>query len=288
MINTTFIIPLHKYDEEVEKLLKEALKSLQVQARGDDKIIFVGPEEPVKKGAALYDALLSELNEKGVKVIEVVNNGKTDFASQINLASSFVTTPYFSILEYDDVYEDFWRKVMEEYLEYKASVTIPLNVCMKDGKGSRLANEIAISPIFKSSENDSPFANVGDITLDNLSSYNEFSLTGSLFKTEDFISVGGLKSSMKSALWYEFMLRMAYNNYKLFAIPKLAYFHTIEREGSFMDELSKISADEHQWLLSTARNEYFFKEDRNREYTPEVKEEPKAETKTNTKKNKKK
>ena len=112
------------------------------------------------------------------------------------------------------------------------------------------------------------FANeIGFIDLDCLDTYMDFNVTGSFIKTEDFISIGGLKPSLKIAAWYEFLLRACHNSLKVFVVPKVGYSHTLSREGSYMNETKKdISPEEGKWLIATAKEEYFFKEDRKKKY----------------------
>jgi hypothetical protein len=51
----------------------------------------------------------------------------------------------------------------------------------------------------------------------------------------------------------------------IYVIPKIGYFHTIGREGSYMTlAKQEISQEEGKKLIELARQEYFFKEDRNK------------------------
>ena len=266
MENVTYIIPLNEYNKEVEKNLKRALDSLEnVEGNEDDEIIFVGPKKVIDNAAKL----ISEKNKKEVTL--VTNEEKTDFFNQVNIAVFSCTTPFFSILEFDDAYKPYWNKEAQKYAAATdASIILPINEFIKDGEFASLGNEFAWSSVFAEKEEET----IGFISLDALDSFFDFNVTGALIRTEDFISLGGLKPSLKIAAWYEFLLRAAYNKKLIYVAPKDGYEHTIQRKGSYSDLAFKtISPEEGKWLISTAKQEYFFKEDRNKAFSQADKEE---------------
>ena len=86
-------------------------------------------------------------------------------------------------------------------------------------------------------------------------------------KKDDFLSIGGLKESMKMTFWYEFILRALKYGLTTFVIPKVGYLHTINRQDSLSDEYSKtLTEEEATWWIDLAKKEYFYKEDRNKVY----------------------
>ncbi len=261
MKNVTYIVPVHEYNETVADFLKKAYASLKPNLQKGDSVMFVGPEGVVNKAVEPFNT------EKTKKVKPVYNAGKTDFFSQVNLAVMFVTTDYFSILEYDDEYMPKWGENGRAYAENGASVVLPIAV-IDDGKGNtRYCNEIALSTIFREENSNLP---IGYVTKKGLDTFMDFQMTGGFIKTEDFIAIGGLTPSLKIASWYEFLLRCVHNNKKVYVAPKLGYVHRIGREGSYSVEAYKeIGQEEGAWLIQTARQEYFFKEDRNKVFTKE-------------------
>lgn len=262
MAKISYIIPLHKFDESVKTLLPNALKSIKETKGKEYAILLVGPADVLKKTEGIVaDAKL----KSSVKYVN--NDGKTDFASQVNAAVMMCTTKLFCIVEYDDTVMEYWPDVFERYeKENNAAVYMPIEAYLKDGRLVSFGNEISWSGSFANE--------LGYIDLDCLKTYMGFNLTGSFIRTEDFIAAGGLKPSLKAAAWCEFLFRMCHNGYKVFVVPKLGYSHTVEREGSYMDEYAKnVSAEEDEWLFKTAQQEYFFKEDRGKVFTPEKKEE---------------
>ena len=221
MEKVTYIIPLHKYNKKVEALLIKAIES--VNDYSGDKICIVGQSSVIEKSKELVNK-----NLFGVKKFDfVVNDGATDFCSQVNKAVFSCTTPYFSILEYDDTYYPYWNKVAQEYAKVEsASLVLPI-VELKKGDKTTFGNEIVWSPSFTQDEKKT----LGIVNESALELFMDFNVTGALIRTEDFISVGGLKPSMKIAAWYEFLLRACYNSLKVYVAPKIGYVHEVGREG---------------------------------------------------------
>lgn len=259
MEKVTYIIPLHEFGKEVKEYLKRAVESIDNLEENDgNKVMYVGKKEIIEKAAKN----ISPKNE----LILVENDGETDFFSQINKAVLQCVTPYFSVLEFDDAYKPYWNRAAQSYASKNAAILIPINEYQIKGEIASFGNEIIWSPAFANRERESGLG-LGFIDLDCLTAYMDFNITGALIRTEDFISVGGFKPSLKIAAWYEFLLRTAYNGKRIFVVPKIGYEHTIEREGSFSDSsFNTISKEEGTWLINTAKQEYFFKEDRNLKY----------------------
>lgn len=263
MENVTYIIPILKIDNTVEEYLVNAIKSVtSLEFTEGDKLLFVGKKEELEK----TDKAIRGITIKQ-EIIHVENN-ETDFFTQINKAVMNCITPYFSILEIDDAYCNNWNLSAQQYATNGASVILPINEYYEgkyyDGEGNMFSfgNEIAWSSSYANEQR-----GLGFIDIDCLKTFADFNCTGAFFKTEDFISLGGLKPSLKIAAWYEFLLRAAYNNGKsIYVVPKIGYKHTFGRDGSFMVEHKNISEDEGKWYYTTALQEYFFKEDRNKKF----------------------
>lgn len=263
MENVSYIIPLNVFNKTVTEGLKRAFKSLEeIEGNAEDEIIFVGPQKVIEKAAAL----LSDKNTREVNL--VANEENTDFFNQVNLAVFSCTTPFFSILEFDDAYKPYWNTEAQKYaVASNASIILPINEFVVNGEFSSFGNEIVWSSIFAEKEEEV----LGYISSETLNSFMDFNLTGALIRTEDYISIGGLKPSLKIAAWYEFLLRATYNNKVIYVAPKVGYEHTIQRAGSYSDTAFKsISEEEGKWLIATAKQEYFFKEDRNKTFEQET------------------
>jgi hypothetical protein len=263
MEDITIIIPLKEFTEEMHTYAKRAFETIPEAV---SKVLFVGPQDICTEAIAFY----KENHIGELPITAVVVNNDTDVYTQINKAVFACTTPYFSILEFDDAYTNIWFDEFLRYQEYNQDVAVYLPIVElvnTDDKIVGFENEIAWATSFSGDE-------LGYLDTDCLMSFMDFNVTGSIIKTEDFISVGGLKPSMLIAAWYEFLLRVTNNGKNIYVVPKAGYRHTVNREGSYLTEAIKDITSEHgKWLIDTAREEYKYKESRNLAFTPNTKEE---------------
>ena len=191
----------------------------------------------------------------------LINEGKTDFCSQVNFAVNNIDTDLFSILEYDDEYTDTWFKSFDTYYRTNedVSVFLPINVQHSPDKTKwQFGNEIVWASSFSNE--------IGYIDFDCLQNCSTFNLTGGVFNTEDFKKIGMLKPSIKVSFNYEFLLRLTNNKLKAFVIPKEGYIHVIGREESLTDIYENtITDDEIQKWFELAVREYVYIEDREKD-----------------------
>ena len=108
MKNITVIIPLHEVSEDTETLYNNAIKSIEEQTEKPGQVLVVTP-----KGSEA-NTFANKFNYGGIKdLVKVIeNDGKTDFASQMNFGVANCETEWFSILEYDDEYSKIWFKTI--------------------------------------------------------------------------------------------------------------------------------------------------------------------------------
>ena len=105
MKDITVIIPLIKLSTSEEKNL---FKNCVLSIPDNIQILCVGDDE----------ALDSIQNIEGVdysKIKTLVNVGDTTLPSQVNLAVENISTPYFSVLEFDDTFTSHWFENVETY-----------------------------------------------------------------------------------------------------------------------------------------------------------------------------
>ena len=189
-----------------------------------------------------------------------MNDGETDFASQINFGVEEVKTEYFSILEVDDQYATIWFDNVVKYRKwYDVDVSLPLCLDVNtEGKFLHFTNE----PVWAKDFSDKQ----GFLDNDSLLNFPNFQLSGGVVKTEAYKSVGGLKPTLKLQFIYEFLLRMSYYDKKMMTIPKLGYRKTNMRPGSLFYDYyqgdSKVDPVEARFWFNTARKESYFKKDR--------------------------
>lgn len=249
MKDIVVIIPVHKMDEKTPELLKRAIKSV--------------PEEieiRISCANGLSDEIKKELGENpNITYHEMNDKETTDFQSLVNNAVG--DSKWFSILEFDDEYTPIWFDNVKRYIDSYGdiSVMLPLEDLFDFNTNEYLGYG-----------NDAPWAaafsdELGYVDMDSLKTYFDFYLTGGVFKTDDWKELGGLKKSMKITFWYEFMLRCIHYGKKIFIIPKVGYNHYLGREDSLI-EIYRNTVDEKEGegYFNLARQEYFFKEDRNK------------------------
>ena len=114
---------------------------------------------------------------------------------------------------------------------------------------------------------------IGYLNNDVLLSYQNFQTSGMVIKKSTFESIGGFKPSMKLTFVYELLLRLTYNSTKIMTIPRIGYKHMNLREGSifwnYKNGEEKISDNEVQFWIESAKKEHFFTNDRNIKYVSE-------------------
>ena len=220
----TVIVPLHKFDDEVKTLLTRAIDSVNKKLC---EVIFVGPNDVLLEAKSVCD-----------DATLVVNNEDSDVFTQINKAVLQCVTPYFSILEYDDVYLGEWSNIMLDKLSEK-TIILPINEYRENGTFRGFGNEIAWDAAFISEGGEIGYIGEGELRL-----FSDFNVTGGIIKTEDFISVGCLKPEFKVLTWYEFLMRVARSGKKIYVLPRVHYSHTVLREGSYMVEAKNSVTDE--------------------------------------------
>ena len=258
-MDISVVLPIHEWNEKVEKLFDKALETTSKQNEVEGKIkVFVvyssGAEEMLKSPAKEYDNLDVEY---------IKNEGKTDFQSQVNFGAKEVKTKFFSILEYDDEYSLTYFKIMGNYInsdEFKdVDVFLPIVVETNDqDQALKLTNETVWSKQFIG-EN----GTLGYLNAQSLNQYTDFKICGGLFRTEEFNTAGGLKANIKLTFQYEFLLRFLNNASKIYTVPKIGYKHLTIREGSLFDVIAKtMDMKERSFWFETAKKEANFFNDR--------------------------
>ena len=254
MKDLTVIIPIEVLDTtEKQELFIEALSSVD-----DSNVLVVGDKKAIE---GLADIDLSKFT-----FATLINTSRSqNSAGQLNFALKCVKSKYFSVLEFDDTYSPIWFKNLEMYIENDTEDTfafLPLTeVVDYNTKGIiGYANEA----VWASSFSDE----LGYLDIQGLENYLNFNASGGVFKTEEFLSLGGLKASMELVFWYEFLMRALYKEKRVFVIPKIGYFHLVNRPGCMTTKYAEtMSEKEADWWIDLAKKEYFFPQDRKKTYT---------------------
>ena len=256
-MNITTIIPIHEFNENVGAYLIKALESIDNQEKLTNK--------PEKLIISAYDCVnnVNKFLEENYHstFINVVNQDKTDYQSQVNLAVKSVTTDYFSVLEYDDEYSKTFFYNADRYIKSYPDVDIFLTMMIETNEnyeGIKLTNETVWSQQFVGENGE-----IGFLNINSLKQYTDFKLSGAIIKKSEFINVGGYKSNIKLTFMYELLLRSLNNALKIFTIPKIGYKHLATRENSLFNIYSKtMSISERKFWFETATKEANIRNDR--------------------------
>ena len=265
MKNITIIIPVHEFNDAVNALLKNALKSVE-----SCRNYYKDGNLPVVIVAAHNIGELIDNSDISTYIPDttiILNDTNTDFCSQINFAVDRINTEYFSILEYDDEYREKWFKLANDYFYGNESISIflPLNAVHTGHKNWQFGNEFGLSNAFITDDVDDT-DDVGIINFKRMEKCSVFNLTGAIFNRNDFVKVGKYKPSIKVAFNYELLLRLTNKGLKCMVVPKEGYVHEIGRENSLTDIYNKtLSNDEINKWFELAFREYVYDNDRNKD-----------------------
>lgn len=265
------IIPVHKYNEEVSNLLQRCLESVKDMAlvskenSVDTNVIIVGPSLPTDDIMGLITWTTEFANFK------VVDNQNKDvsFCSQVNyVVDNVCENEYFMVVEFDDIVTSKWVNMALPYIELrpKCPLFLPLvEIYDINNPNTPLhyMNEIGWSSAFAEKE-------LGSLNNDALQDYCNFNFTGAIIRRNDFIKVGALKPSIKLSFGYELLLRFTHLYGEIFVVPKVGYFHFVNREDSLTSEYHRtMSQEEGSWWIKLALEEYKYKKDRQKTYSPD-------------------
>ena len=255
MNTITTIIPLNKFDEEVKTMLEMAVKSHQETSKNNPAdLMFVGPKE-----------VLDKVRELKLADAQYVENENAWFSTQINVAAKNVKTDYFAILECDDEFTPIWFDNVVKYINIGDDIAVYLPLTEVYDYQNKNAGPVGYinEAVWASSFSEK----LGYFDNECLQDYLLFNTTGGVFRTKDFLEVGGLKESIKLSFWYEFLLRAINKDKNIFVIPKIGYFHMINRTDSLASEYARDMSDrESEFWIELARKEYLYKNDRKKTY----------------------
>jgi hypothetical protein len=255
----TVILPVHTLDGIYEDMLKNAVSSVE-DFHNDVNLMIVYPNALDEKIKTI------PLSDKLNILYTSHNLPVGDFCSQVNFGIEKCETTWFSILEIDDQYKPIWLKSMNEYLNTYKDVDVFLPI----------VKDINVEGNFISFTNESAWAygfteRQGFIDNEVLLEFQNYQISGGLYKTKTIKDNGSLKENIKLTFGYEFLLRLTHNGVKIMTVPHIGYEHLNLREDSLFwsyknDEKNKLSQDEVKFWLDTAKKEFFFKNKRDVNY----------------------
>ena len=256
MKKISVILPVHKWSDDYKIMFDNAFKSVE-RFYNDVKLLIVAPKNVLSN---------IKIEQTNLECVIIENKGKTDFCSQINLGIDNCETEWFSILEIDDEYNKNWVNLFNEYSNENPDVDVFLS----------LVKDINVEGNFLSYTNESTWAygfTDKQGLLDNaaLLEYQNFQISGGIYRTSKIKEYGKLKENIKLTFGYEFLLRLTFNNLKIMTIPRVGYQHVNFREDSLFwsyknSDKDKLDSNEVKFWLDTAKKEFFFKNVRDINY----------------------
>lgn len=261
-LSISVILPIKSAKaKDFDEYFLKAIQSLQNQKVELEEIVIVHTNEE-----ALTTLLKSyDFGNLNVKLLEW--DKTPSFAEQVNYGVKNASGKWVSIFEFDDEYSSIWFDNVGKYMEAYPEVQMFLPVVVEtDEKGmfAGFTNEATFAANFSQE--------LGFLTNDTLQDYQNFQTSGSVIKKSILEDFGGFKPTMKLTFVYEFLLRLTYNSVSIMTIPRLGYKHSNLREGSLFWNYkygeNKMTEDEVRFWIKTAKQEYFFVDDRAIKYEP--------------------
>ena len=254
-LSLSVILPIksskaRNFDEYFEK----AITSIKTQSVGIQELVIVHSSE---------ESLVNFLNEydfESLNVVKLLWDKDPNYCEQVNYGISNATGTWISLFEFDDEYSSIWFKNVKKYVESYPNVQAFLPIVETDEKGmfAGFTNEATFAANFTQE--------MGFLTNETLQDYQNFQTAGCVIKKSVIEDFGGFKSSIKLTFVYELLLRLTYNSVRIMTIPKIGYKHLNLREGSIFWHhkfgTDRLSENEVKFWIQTAKQEYFFKEER--------------------------
>lgn len=299
------LVAMYLYEMPLEKSLAESLYSLSEQTKPVDVVIFThGLSEEniaiIKELAEKPFYTISKRNEKEESIQEKIMATKSlnysiissetplNFSQIFNNAFNLaVENDYenISIAEAEDSFSLKWFELASIYASENPEVSIflPLMRNSINGTFTGLLNEAAWA--------EGMSEEAGKIDINLLMRFNCVNPLGAVYKVQAIKEYSELnkenektyhpmKESMKLSHYYEFFLRMIYNDLKVMTVPRLGYELRIVRKEIYTDSTCKlpqditmypqerggVTPDEGRYWFELAKKEYFFDEDRKKIY----------------------
>ena len=261
-MNITVIIPIHEYSDELSVFLDRAIESVLKQEKVETlPQILVVYASTIESGITGFQQSLLRKYQNTLDILFIKNEGNTDYQSQVNLAVESVTTPYFTVLEFDDEFGTTYFKIAETYIKHYPEIDVFLTMMIEaneKNEGIKLTNETVWAQQFVGENGE-----MGYLNLNALKQYTDFKVSGGLIKKSEFLNIGKYKVNIKLTFMYEFLLRALNNACKVFTIPKIGYKHLATRPGSMFDDFQKnMPMAERKFWFDTATKEANFVNDR--------------------------
>ena len=305
--NSNTLVSIFVEDLSNSITLEETLYSISKQKYGIDLLVLYSEGIDTSKLESIKNSLdspklvLRENNEKGALEERILETDEkinyfllpcdcNNFAKIFNKAFNVAMEneyEFFSIIEPNDIVGLNWYAQVDTYAKenQNTSIFFPLIRNTVNGTFNGLLNE-------------APWAEglaeeAGKIDINLLIRFNCITPLGASFRVksiQEFSEVKDdgkyypIKESIKLSHYYEFLMRMIFNDVKTMVIPRIGYEFRIKSNNFFKQTLCKIpynisqmeiekggfSVEETQFWINFAKQDYFFDTDRNKTYEETV------------------
>ena len=295
--NNNILVGLYLDSKFHEGQLAQCLYGLANQEYPIDVVVLDGgltdkDLESLTKIASKPTIRVLKNNEEGNPIEEVV---EADKALEINIVKTEVSNfsqifndifnlalnndyESFSIIEVGDAVGANWYSIANTYAEENEEIGffLPMVRSFKNGVLTGLMNEAAWA--------DGMSEEAGKFDMNLLLKFNCANPLGGVYRVKSLEEyseeIDGrylpMKESVKISHYYEFFLRMIYNDVKMMTIPRVGYDFRVNDVKEFSHSSSKVPANitvipaykggidagETSFWVELAKKEYFFDEDR--------------------------
>jgi len=230
----------------------------------------------------------NKIEANGSVKLNIVKTGTSNFSKVFNdLFNIALEREYegMSVVEVDDALGANWYNIANEYMQENEEVGffLPLVRNWKNGAVMGLMNDACWAEGFSEE--------AGKFDMNLLLKYNCANPLAGVYRVEELEEYSEekdgryypMKESFKVSNYYEFFLRMIYNDIKVMTVPRVGYDFRVKDVEEFSHSSSKIpnnlgaiepdkgglSNDEIHFWMELAKKEYFFDQDREKIYEQE-------------------
>jgi hypothetical protein len=299
--NSNILVAVYVDDLSNLITLEETFYSLSKQIYPVDLLVlhpeFSEEQVGILKEALINPKLVLRKNKDGVVEEEVLQtDGKINYSLLATISNTYPKIfneafnvaleneyEFFSSIEPNDVVGLNWYSQANTYARENENVSIFFPIVRNTVNG-----------VFSNLINEAPWAEglaeeAGKLDLNLLTRFNCIVPLSAIFKVESIKEYSEkredgkyypFKESIKLSHCYEFLMRMVYNDVKGMSIPRIGYEFKIRNSESFNQATCKIpqnvtqissenggvSPEEGRYWMELAKKEYFFDEDRNKNY----------------------
>lgn len=253
----TIVIPIHEMIER--EYISNLFESISRQTNKNFEVLIATYKELTN---SIKDCNTFGLELKFYDLPSELKAISPNYSEIVNFVSNFVTSEYFSIIQFDDQLNDNYVESFVEYSTAYPEVNVFLQTVLdfEDGNFIRMNNEAFWTMQYTQKQ--------GYLDFDSLKKLSIVSAVGAIYKTQLFLDYSGFKTSIKQYFEYEFLLRLTYKLNEVMIIPKFTIKHTVNRPNSLSLQYEQMEKLESMFYLDLSRKEYFFDEDRKIIYTP--------------------